>query len=409
VTAQSTEARLLFACIDVSATRAQRDAQILQLAQQQLDWNRLSKMVGNHRLTPIVYPVLELKPALDYIPAPTLIALKAGFLSNAFRTMPYAGELVRLMNIFETSGIRALTFKGPALSMIAHGDVSKRQYVDLDILVHREDLTRAAEVLIADGYQPRTFDREAFESGFFHNTSDEFGKPAAGCRVDLHWQLSDWYFPFGPDEDRLWPRTENVRIGDGDVRTLGAADHLMFLCAHGSKHGWPDLASVADIAALIRARPQVDLRALIEEATRLGCRRIVLVGLGLANRLARAALPEEVVATIAGDAHANALCTRIASRMLASEGEATTMFQSYRVAIGTIERPLYRIRFLSSLGLMPTGGDHARLRLPRVLYPLYYLVRPFRLVELAAGMLADRARHRRNRDGSHGNGNAESA
>jgi hypothetical protein len=44
-----------------------------------------------------------------------------------------------------------------------------------------------------------------------------------------------------------------------------------------------------------------------------------------------------------------------------------------------------------SLGLIPTGSDHARMRLPRTLYPLYYVARPLRLAMEAVAMMIRRA------------------
>jgi hypothetical protein len=42
-------------------------------------------------------------------------------------------------------------FKGPALAVQAYGDLSLRQYDDLDLLIHEADVPRAYQLLIANG------------------------------------------------------------------------------------------------------------------------------------------------------------------------------------------------------------------------------------------------------------------
>jgi hypothetical protein len=297
------------------------------------------------------------------------------------------------MNQLDGAEVPALVLKGPALALIAYGGISARKYIDIDVLVRERDAAAAAETLIAAGYRGRTYDRQAFESGFFRNTSDEFASERGACLVDLHWKVSDWYFPFGPDEDAMWSRTERVNLKGHALLTLGAGDHLLFLCAHASKHGWPDLLSVADIAALLRSRPSLDLRALIEEAARLHFKRMVLLGLLLAHRLARAALPEDVLGVINKDSAVTALGEGISTRLLAQSGTPSEL-ERWAVVLRTIERPRDRLQVLLSLVLLPTTSDHASLRLPRSLYPLYYLVRPLRLAGRGATMMARRARRR---------------
>jgi hypothetical protein len=382
----SAEAQLLLASIDVSSTSAERSGVILGLIRKGLDWNRLNRMIVTHRLTPLVYSNLSSKRISDGVPFEALLALRVHYLSYASHTVRIANEAVRLLGLLEGGGIPALILKGPALALMAYGGVSMREYGDLDLLVHRDDLVPAAELLISAGYSPRTWDREAFESGFFSNTSDDFATVGGKSVVDLHWGILTWYFPFGPDEDALWSRSETIRIEGNELRMLAATDHLLFLCAHASKHGWHDLASVADIAALMQARPEIDLGALIDEATRLHSRRILLLGLYLAHHLAHAALPDTVLRILNGDSSVNALGEQICARMM-SGAELPGKLAKLRMTLKTIERRSDRLRFVLSLGLQPTTGDYAIVRFPRALYPLYYLVRPFRVVRKGHAML----------------------
>lgn len=93
---------------------------------------------------------------------------------------------------------------------------------------------------------------------------------------------------------------------------------------------------------------------LIDEATRLHSRRILLLGLYLAH----AALPDTVLRILKGDSSVTALGEQICTRMIAG-AERPGKLARLRTTIKTIERRSDRLRFVLSLGLQPTAGDYA--------------------------------------------------
>ncbi len=383
IESESTEAALLLTSIDAAANPAERNDRIEALIARKPDWRALDVLAARHGLTPQLYSALTAEPGLAC--ADALAVLRPRHLANAFRCAQLAGELTRVIGIFRQAGLGALAVKGPVLAMLAYGDVAMRQYGDVDLMVRPADVTRAAELLVTAGYQPRTYDRAAFESGFFHNTADEFSQPKGFGVIDLHWRLADWYFPFGPDEDAAWSRLDSVSMDGTKVPTLAAADHLLFLCVHASKHGWADLASVADVAWLLRARPTLDLTEVIDEAARRGCRRMLLVGLQLARKLAHAPLPDAIVRAVETDSDLVAVAERLATRTLAPQPPGA--IGAWIAALSTIERRRDQLRFVTNLALMPTTGDWKMLRLPRALFPVYYVLRPLRLLFKAPSRL----------------------
>jgi hypothetical protein len=67
--------------------------------------------------------------------------------NNTARALVLASELSRILNGFESCGIPAYPFKGPALSVILYGDPARRQSKDLDILVPKEKVRKAIDCL----------------------------------------------------------------------------------------------------------------------------------------------------------------------------------------------------------------------------------------------------------------------
>jgi len=60
-------------------------------------------------------------------------------LTNAARNVFLTNKLFEILNLFKKNDILALPFKGPVLAESVYGDLSLRQFVDLDILVHNHD------------------------------------------------------------------------------------------------------------------------------------------------------------------------------------------------------------------------------------------------------------------------------
>jgi hypothetical protein len=73
--------------------------------------------------------------------------------SNTARSLFLATELSRILQAFESSGIPAYPFKGPALSVMLCGDPARSSRKDLDFLVPKEKLRRAMKSPRGDGIQ----------------------------------------------------------------------------------------------------------------------------------------------------------------------------------------------------------------------------------------------------------------
>src|SRR5207247_2195984 len=156
----------------------------------------------------------------------------------ARRNLRFAGELLRLLELFEGEGIAAVPFKGPVLAVAAYGDIALRESRDLDILVRRGDVQHAKQLLLSRGYRPELsveagHDAALLASGYHYPLRRD-----DGLAVELHWNLAPREFPYPVDLEEVWTRLRPVRLGGRTVCTLASEDLLLFLCAHGAKHCW---------------------------------------------------------------------------------------------------------------------------------------------------------------------------
>ncbi|MGH7935280.1 MAG: nucleotidyltransferase domain-containing protein [Candidatus Binataceae bacterium] len=353
-------------------------------ADDDIDWQLAFDLAGQHGVLPLVYRALG--GGAD-LPADAALRLRREYYGNSLCNLKLDKELARIAQLLQREGVPLIVFKGPLLAVMAYGDLSMRQFTDLDILIHPRDLERAAVVLMAAGYRPRRYREGAAAECLAHYSEDEFFDSNRNCLLDLHWELTPDYFPFGPDADLAWRRAIPVEADGVTINTLAPLDLLMFLCAHGVKHGWRNLGWVCDIAALLRCDPALDQRQLLAEATRLRCRRMLLLGMLLAHEMVAAPLVPALLAAASNDLEVPSLSAQIRWRMLATVGQRQGLFQEWIVPLRTIEGRRRQLVYLTGRALRPTIEDVEFMRLPRPLYSLYYLLRPCRLALQQGGRL----------------------
>src|SRR5687768_7555456 len=148
------EAALLLAC-----ARARLDlvtaARVRELAGAVRDWPTVLELGRRHRLVPLVYTHLR-AVAEDVVPDAAYAALRSEFTANAARNLALGVELLAVMELLDSHGIRALPYKGPTLAQCIYGSLAARQMKDLDILVRPADVERAVSLLDTRDYSPVT-------------------------------------------------------------------------------------------------------------------------------------------------------------------------------------------------------------------------------------------------------------
>jgi hypothetical protein len=371
------EAALVLCCATTVATTA-RTTRASALAARVRSWDGVIDIAKRHAVLPLVHRYLSLEcPAVA--PAEAMAKMRTQWQLVALYNGHLIAELVRLMGLMKQAGIEAVTVKGPVLAAMAYGSTDLRQFVDLDILVHEPDLPRVAEILTAEGYLSPHIRREGLATGYFQECEDAFFAARGMGAVDAHWKITPRSFRFAPAEESFWRRARPVELEFGAVTAIAPEDSLLYICVHAAKHGWVKLGSICDVAETIRARPAIDLMAMLEEATALGSRRMFLTGILLAHDLVGGPVPDNVVAIARRDRAVESLSRRIASRLFSGTGAGQSRFDPWMVPIRSIEGARARMNYVVRRMLAPTMGDYELIRLPKLLFPLYWVIRPFRM------------------------------
>ena len=373
----SAEASLVLCSATTHATPS-RTARTFEFAPQVRDWDRVIEIARRHAVLPLVHRYLKLE-CPTAVPQEGMSKLTTEWQFIALYNRHLAAELVRLLALLKAAGVAAVAFKGPVLAAMAYGSIELRQFSDLDILVRQADLPRVAEILTAERYLSPHTRREGLATGYFQESEDAFFAAGGMGAVDVHWKVTPRSFRFAPDEEAFWHRARVVDLDFGTVTAIAPEDLLLYLCVHAAKHGWVALGGICDVAETIRARPTIDLRAILDEATTLGSRRMFLTGILLAHELVGAPIHADVVAIARRDRAAESLARRVASKLFSEAGLGRSQFDPWAVPIRSIESMRARMRYTVRRMLAPTMGDYELVQLPTSLFPLYWVIRPFRM------------------------------
>jgi hypothetical protein len=203
--------------------------------------------------------------------------------------------------------------------------------------------------------------------------------------------------------EEVRPRLVRVPLGPCEVSTLGFVDNLLFLCTHGIKHNWGSLSWLVDVAELVRRQPDLDWDFVRRWSRVPGRRRPVQLGLHLAHRLLEAPVPAEVLADADRDPEVAALVGVVRAGFLLAAAD-TSPQGLWAGTVGSVwfrgmERWPDRLRHLHEWVLMPRPPDWEWLRLPAWTAPVYYAVRPLRLLLKHGLGIGTRATSRQERRG----------
>ena len=223
----------------------------------EIDRERLQAMIRKNRLEPMAVERLDGAACLD------LAADEA-----ALTTMWQISLLGHLARLFAQQGIRVLSVKGPALSMEIYGTPGMRSNHDLDLLVERQNVDQAVELLVQDGwtwYERDVLTTPKRRAESMHLQNHYLFTKGEMC-VELHWRLLPWDCDVF---EQLWEERRQVMLGGAEIAVPGVVHQLHHLVYHGVRHGFHRMKWLADLAVLL-PRHVVDMDDLWHSLAKCG-------------------------------------------------------------------------------------------------------------------------------------------
>ena len=373
------EKRLLVCCAR-SEMAASISAQIRELTAKRLDWDYVLAEASENSVGPLLDRNLRLF-APNAVPAAAMESLKNASRANTVRCLFLTAELHKILELFRSNGILAIPYKGPVLAEQAYGDVTLRNFEDLDFILAQGDMPKAHELILGLGYRakyPWILSAEAMEAlvpGEYNYRDD-----ARRAMVELHTELTLRHFPVKPDVAEFTARLATVSVGGKDVQTFAPEDLLTALCIHGSKDFWERLSWIVDISELVQRNGHLNWERTFQVAESLRAERMLHLGLALAADLFDAPLPEEIRKRVRGDGVANSVAREVEGRLLRREWPRFNTRERFRFRRRMVRGTLAGWRYSMRLAVIPAEEDWKMVRLPGPLAPLYVALRPLRLL-----------------------------
>jgi hypothetical protein len=308
------ESELLVWCARTVVTEELKAA-IRQRVQGPLDWAFVLDLAWYHGVGPLLQRNLSAFCS-DLVPTEFLTQLQHRMQAGAMLNRSLAQELLGLCGAFEAQGVPVIPIKGASLAVAVYGDLTLRDFNDIDLLIPKDSITKAQAVLLALGYQSEdpSFNPDSTDhnEGPYH----VFLKKRTLFRVDLQYMMADFHFMFRLDRPEFWRHRMPIRMGERVVQGLAPEDLLIVLCVHGSKHVWEKLKWVCDVTELLRSHRHLDWERIYSNASTWRCQRLVYMGLSLAHRVLDAPVPDAVLARFSTDPDVQLLSLRMPSTLL---------------------------------------------------------------------------------------------
>ena len=377
--AVSPEKQLLAYCshIQLDSSLAQKIAQLLE---GDLDWDYMLNEAEENSILPLVGRQLQ-AIATDALPAAAADRLRNACRANTIRCLFLAAELIKILDLFRSQGIEAIPYKGPALAVQAYGDITLREFEDLDIVLRQSDLPKAHGLMLGLGYRAK-FDWVISSGASASAVPGEYNYRDEERRVmvELHTELTLRHFPKPPNLDELSLRLVSVRLNEREVRTFALEDGLPILCIHGAKDFWGRFSWIADISELLRRYPNLNWDITMQRTESLNAERMLHVGLALAAGLLEAPVANEIWRRVQADRVATDVASEIASRLLSPDYRSLDAPGRFNFRRRMLSGSFAGWRYALRLSVIPAEEDWQMMRLPGPLAPLYIALRPLRLL-----------------------------
>src|SRR5688500_916142 len=225
----SSEIALILACCRWPRSAA-RDEAIRRAGAAPIDWRRFMVMAQKHRVEALIHDGLN--AAGVEVPEELRLALRDKALQIAGRSLMLAGTTLAISDRFEASGISALFVRGSTIEILAYRELGLKSAHDIDVIVERDDLAAASDILRADDWR-RTLPAEGLRGDLLDAYLDRckdvtFVHEARGLDLELHYRLG-WNEVF--DRVGLGSPRQTVEILHGrTVSTLANEELFTYLC-----------------------------------------------------------------------------------------------------------------------------------------------------------------------------------
>lgn len=349
------------------------------------DWNDFLDSAYIHGVFPLVYKALKPVTTLD---ESIKTLLKNSNLQIARRNMMMTAELLKVIKLLDDNGIRTITIKGPVLSHIIHGDITQRQFSDLDLLVDPNDMYQALELLSSIGYvseHPIAF----LKNSTLLRVGKDFPTTHTekNILIEFHWRLFLDRHIKKSNINLFSDSNYRCMIQGSSVETLELGALLLYLLLHGSKHYWERMEWIVDIDRIIRLHhADIDWDGLCKMAEEMGIEFMFYLGLAVSYELFCTPLSIAIIERIGSDENIlkakEAILREIKNDTIKNEQTGLVSLENLNKILLMKDKSSGWMRHYFLTLFQIKELDVYMVNLPNFLSLFYYIIRLYRLFKL---------------------------
>ena len=208
-------------------------------------------------------------------------------------------EAENIIKAFKAQGIKTIALKGIFLAENVYKNVALRPMTDIDILIRKEDLSRAGSLLNIMGYLPPP-QYDGFLKIKFPCSVNSLMYATSSLRkpsVHIHWHIINSTWPLdalaaGIDMETLWRLARPVTISNIETLSLCPEHLIIYLAHHGLHHSFNKKVMVSDIVEAVRYYGSyIDWEMVMREGETFGLAFIVYAALRYVSKVSGFDIP----------------------------------------------------------------------------------------------------------------------
>ncbi|GAB3521534.1 nucleotidyltransferase family protein [Emticicia fontis] len=283
----SFELQVLIEAIRLILLNKQKDTFSALINSSDIDWERLTQMAVYHRIRPLLYEACRIVGFENK----SVAVLKKFVRNQAMNDLSSIQELGNILAFFQENDIECIPYKGILFSEKLYGKKPYRESCDIDILVKPEKASKAAKLLLENGYNLTTkhteihkIDDDFIDDLIKRAQNGELGlykESPMGIKlyIDFHWAIGENFHFYTIDLNEFFEQTEIENFQRKLVRIPNAkAIFKMMLNHHGGRGCWLRLKDFADLIAFRNRYPEHDSSCLRNWAEEMKMKKIFDTG-----------------------------------------------------------------------------------------------------------------------------------
>lgn len=371
----SKEIRLLLLCARKELT-SRNQSELLKLIQKDINWEYLIEYASAHRLIPLLY--WSLKTYQFTLPKNVFNKLSETFRTIRNNNLLLLAELLNLTKLFENKDITVIPYKGSVLSILAYNNITLREFGDIDLFIRSKDASIIKNIMLSNGYE--LLRPINIEDNYYMKFEQEyqFINKTTFIIIEIKWKIEGNFF-YLPNNFEIIPnKLRQIKLNNIPISTFSSVDHILILCIHAAKHDWNRLSWLCDISEYIKSQ-EIDWCEILEKSSQMNINKILFINLILSKDLFDLKLPENILRIITSNKSSIDISIKIKEKILMNK--SINLFDKFVLDLNKRDNIVYGIKDSINGLTKPTYTDFLDFSLPKSLFYLYFIIRPFFLLK----------------------------